>query len=48
MIEINTEETSFTPHATHHLRGSAGEILPELVLLYENMHPELTASAGQL
>jgi NAD-dependent deacetylase len=48
VIEINTEETSFTPHATHHLRGSAGEILPELVLLYENMHPELTASAGQL
>lgn len=38
VIEINTEETSFTPQATHHLRGSAGELLSSLVNLFENRH----------
>jgi NAD-dependent deacetylase len=34
VIEVNVEATPFTPLATHHLRGLAGEILPALVAAY--------------
>jgi NAD-dependent deacetylase len=31
VIEINPEETAFTPHATFSLRGKSGEVLPALL-----------------
>ena len=31
IIEINPEETPLSTHATRSLRGTAGELLPELV-----------------
>lgn len=31
VVEINPEETPFTPHASYALRGAAGEVLPQLV-----------------
>ena len=34
VIEVNTEETPFTPLASLHLRGTAGAILPRLVNAY--------------
>jgi NAD-dependent deacetylase len=34
VIEVNVEETPFTSSATHHVRGLAGRILPELVAAY--------------
>ena len=47
VIEVNTEETPLSSRATFHLRGSAAAILPELVTLYERIHPELTVTAGR-
>jgi NAD-dependent deacetylase len=47
VIEINTQETPFTSRATLHLRGSAAQLLPDLVTLYERIHPELTVTAGK-
>ncbi len=38
VIEINTEDTAFTPLATYHLRGPAGTVLPELLQAYETAH----------
>ena len=37
VIEVNVAETPFTPLATHHLRGLAGQILPELVTAYSRL-----------
>lgn len=32
VIEVNPEETPLTEHAHYHLRGKAGEVLPELIM----------------
>jgi NAD-dependent deacetylase len=44
VIEVNIEETPFTSQANHHLRGPAATMLPELLALYEKMHPHSNAS----
>ncbi len=44
VIEVNIEETPFTFLATRHLRGPAGEILPELVAAYRRSHASQTES----
>jgi NAD-dependent SIR2 family protein deacetylase len=37
VVEINSEETPLTPQADESLRGSAGKILPALVILIEKL-----------
>jgi NAD-dependent deacetylase len=38
IIEVNPEKTVFTPLVTHHIRGPAGTILPDLLQAYETAH----------
>jgi NAD-dependent deacetylase len=38
VIEVNSAETPFTPVATYHLRGFAGQIVPQLVSAYAEAH----------
>jgi NAD-dependent deacetylase len=51
VIEVNTEETPFTPYASATLRGPAGELLPALVAAVEALletdrtHPQPVQSA---
>lgn len=39
IIDVNTDDNPFTPHASAVLRGTAGEVLPLVVAQIERLHP---------